>query len=220
MSRIRSVHPGLWTDERFASVSPLARLLFIGIWNECDDQGSFEWSPIKLKMRLLPADNADATDLLEELRAAGTIMAYEVDGRKLGAVRNFAIFQRPKKPNSIYPQTDEVRKFCGFKDQPVPNQFPTNGEKPPQMEDGGGRVVPFSKENGAPTDSDKAFWEAAKTYLGPKRASLIGQWVRDYGKDETAAAITAAQLERAVDPVPFIQGRFRHQNRKEPVIGV
>lgn len=96
MARIRSVHPGLWTDERFASVSPLARLLFIGIWNECDDMGSFEWSPLKLKMRLLPADNADAGALLEELAAANCIMQYEIDGRQLGAVRNFALFQRPK----------------------------------------------------------------------------------------------------------------------------
>jgi hypothetical protein len=47
-----------------------------------------------------------------------------------------------------------------------------------------------------------------KAYLGPKKASLIGQWVRDHGKEETASAITAAQLERAVEPVEFIQARF------------
>jgi hypothetical protein len=38
----------------------MARLFFMGLWNECDDYGSFEWSPLKLKMRLLPGDNADA----------------------------------------------------------------------------------------------------------------------------------------------------------------
>ncbi len=55
MARIRSIHPGLWTDEAFVSLTPYARLLFMGIWTECDDMGSFEWSPLKLKMRLLPA---------------------------------------------------------------------------------------------------------------------------------------------------------------------
>lgn len=41
MSRIRSIHPGLWTDEAFVSLSPMARLFLMGLWNECDDMGSF-----------------------------------------------------------------------------------------------------------------------------------------------------------------------------------
>lgn len=137
MARIRSIHPGLWTDEKFVSVSPMARLLFMGIWNECDDAGSFEWSPLKLKMRLLPADNADVVSLLAELEGVGCIMKYEIDGREYGAVRNFVQFQRPKKPNQTYPQTEEVRKWCGEKQSSVPNQFPTASEIAPQMEDGG-----------------------------------------------------------------------------------
>jgi uncharacterized protein YdaU (DUF1376 family) len=64
-------------------------------------------------------------------------------------------------------------------------------------------------------DSDKQFWEGAKVYLGKGKASLIGQWVRDHGKEATAAAITAAQLERAVDPIQFIQGRFRKQSKAQ-----
>ena len=57
MARIRSVHPGIWTDEAFLSCDPLARLLFIGIWTDADDHGAFEWKPIGLKLKLLPADN-------------------------------------------------------------------------------------------------------------------------------------------------------------------
>lgn len=76
-------------------------------------------------------------------------------------------------------------------------------------------VIPFSSENGA-IDSDKQFWDAAKAYLGKAKASLIGQWVRDHGKEQTAAAITAAQLERAVNPIEFIQGRFRKVNTYDP----
>jgi hypothetical protein len=63
-------------------------------------------------------------------------------------------------------------------------------------------------------DADKEFWASAKAYLGAKKASLIGQWVRDHGKEETAAAIAAAQVERAVDPVQFIQGRFRKKKHE------
>lgn len=147
MSRIRSVHPGLWTDEAFVSLSPFARLLFMGIWNECDDKGTFPWSPLTMKMRILPADNVDAAALMDEIEAAGQIRSYTIDGKKYGAVRNFAKFQRPKKPNDVHPATAEIRAFVGISGEPgsdegasVPNLFPTDGENPPQMEDGGWRM--------------------------------------------------------------------------------
>ncbi|MEG8045764.1 hypothetical protein QP175_05765 [Sphingomonas aerolata] len=114
MARIRSIHPGLWTDETYVSLSPFARLMFLGIWNECDDMGSFEWSPIKLKMRLLPADSVDAIALLDELANASCITPYEAGGKRYGAVRNFCQYQRPKKPNSTYPQTEAVRNWVNI----------------------------------------------------------------------------------------------------------
>lgn len=69
--------------------------------------------------------------------------------------------------------------------------------------------IPLDKSNGAPPDSDKEFWDGAKAYLGKGSASLIGKWLKDHGKAETAKAITAAQIERAVDPPAYIAGYFR-----------
>lgn len=146
MSRIRSIHPGLWTDEDFVTLSPLSRLLFMGIWNECDDKGIFEWKPLTLKMRLLPGDNTDVVELLAEIEAIGAIRRYDMGGKAYGAVRNFGKFQRPKKPNDIHPAPPEILAFCATGSEPrpdegeaVPNQFPTGGEIAAQMEDGGGR---------------------------------------------------------------------------------
>jgi hypothetical protein len=64
--------------------------------------------------------------------------------------------------------------------------------------------LPLAKANGA---SDKIFWENATTFVGKR--SVIGKWIKDHGKPETAAAITAAQLERAVDPIPYITAVLR-----------
>lgn len=143
MSRIRSVHPGLWTDEAFVSLSPYARLLFMGIWNECDDRGTFPWSPLQMKMRVLPADNVDAVALMAELETADCICRYEIDGKKFGAVRNFCKFQRPKSPNDIHPKTAEILAYVGHDGEvpaenreALPKHFPTPTEKTPQMEDG------------------------------------------------------------------------------------
>jgi uncharacterized protein YdaU (DUF1376 family) len=68
-------------------------------------------------------------------------------------------------------------------------------------------------------NSDKAFWASARAYLGPEKASMIGKWVKDHGRAATAEAISAAQVERAVDPISFIQGRFR-KVKAQPVIPI
>lgn len=113
MARIRSVHPGQWTDEDFVAMSAFARLLALAIRNECDDQGVFEWKPITIKMRLFPADSVDISELLQELEKHNQIAKFEIGGKAYGAVRNFRCFQRPKKPNRIHPLPTEFRDYVG-----------------------------------------------------------------------------------------------------------
>ncbi|MEY9770763.1 hypothetical protein [Sinorhizobium fredii] len=143
MARIRSVHPGLFSDEAFVSCSVNARLLSIGLWTEADDKGVFEWKPLQLKMRLFPADNVDVPSLLLELESVNIVKRYEVDGKPFGAIRNFRKYQRPKKPNDLHPLPVDLIKYVGLSctsSEPVGNQFRTGGEISPQMEDGGWRV--------------------------------------------------------------------------------
>ncbi|MBT1154345.1 hypothetical protein J1C56_01940 [Aminobacter anthyllidis] len=145
MSRIRSLHPGFFTDERMVTASFPARLVFLGLGVESDDKGIFEWKPITLKMRLFPADNIDVASMLSELEAVDAIRCYEVDGRKYGAIRNFRKYQRPKTPNDIHPITPEIRTYVllpevtSEKPQAEVTPFPQKGEKSPQMEEGRGR---------------------------------------------------------------------------------
>ena len=80
MSRIRSVHPGLFTDEAFVGVSMAARVLLIGIWTEAWDDGVFEWKPITLKMKIFPADAVDTGALLEDMEFAGIGKKHEWGG--------------------------------------------------------------------------------------------------------------------------------------------
>lgn len=137
MSRIRSVHPGLWTDEAFVTLTPVARLFFIGLWNECDDRGIFQWSPLQLKMRILPLEGAQPEKLLMELVEAGFVLSYMIGGKQFGAVKNFTKYQHPKKPRYIYLVTDDVAHFVSD-GEAVPNEFPTGGEVVPIGEEGRG----------------------------------------------------------------------------------
>jgi len=113
MARIRSIHPNQWTDEAFVSVSPYARLLAIGLRNEADDGGVFAWKPLTLKMRLLPADNVDIPQLLQELVEADIIRPYQVGSQNYGAIRNFLQFNRPKAPHETHPRLPWVPNYCG-----------------------------------------------------------------------------------------------------------
>lgn len=116
MARIRSVHPGIFTDEAFASLPVRARILLIGIWTESDDHGVFEWKPLGLKMRIFPADavtNDDMVEMLGDLSAADCITEFKSDDKAYGAVRNFCKWQRPKKPTYRYPLPEQYRTYVG-----------------------------------------------------------------------------------------------------------
>lgn len=111
MARIRSIHPAIFTDEAFVSLSYPARMLWIGLWCEADDQGVFEWKPLSLKMKLAPVDALDVAALLEELRACELVRRFDAEGRSLGAVRNFCRYQRPRWPKPIHPTTPDILAF-------------------------------------------------------------------------------------------------------------
>lgn len=78
MSRARILRAEVWTDSRFISVSPHARLLYLGCLNVAlCDRGHLNGDPQQLKWQILPADTVDGAELIEELIAAG--LAARVD---------------------------------------------------------------------------------------------------------------------------------------------
>lgn len=143
MARIRSVHPSLFTDEAWVSCSPLARILYVGLWTDADDQGVFEWKPLQIKMRLLPGDTGDVAAMLAEMEGVGLIKSYEVGGKRYGAIGNFRKFQRPQKPNAVHPLPENIAEYVCLSPtnpDPVEDHSATDPVIAPQMEDGGGKV--------------------------------------------------------------------------------
>jgi hypothetical protein len=116
MSRIRSLHPRQWTDEDFVECSMAARLLALGLRNEADDNGVFEWKPRGLKMKLFAADDVDVAALLEELAINRQVIRFEVDGRPYGAIRNFRLYQNPRTPTAVHPLPAEFEAYVGQRD--------------------------------------------------------------------------------------------------------
>lgn len=105
MARIRSIKPEFWTSEQVMESSPLARLLFIGIWNFCDDSGVHPLKPVSLKALIFPGDDIDSTSirrLLDELSSNGLLVLYASDGKEYLQVTGWH-HQRIDKPTRKYP---------------------------------------------------------------------------------------------------------------------
>lgn len=211
MSRIRSIHPGLFTDEAFVSLSAPAQVLWIGLWCEADDQGVFEWKPLTLKMRLMPASSESVDPLLQELLEAGCIARFEA-GRSYGVVRNFVKHQRPKSPKVIHPLPEGLRNYAGFNgdgsrpdattgrkrfatsSERVPNSPGTGSECGSQMEDEGCRMegkggekipepLPEKPESDSRADASRSAPETSRYFF---EAGVIRLNERDFRKWETA----------------------------------
>jgi hypothetical protein len=173
MARIRSIHPGFWTDETLAALSDAAALFYIGLLNEADDSGIFEWKPLTLRMRLRPTKDGSVETLLAELADRNVICRYEIDGRHYGAVRNFCRYQKPKFPKAVHPMTDAVRRFVRSPEAAPGIGGDDHGLFPPPAEAGGGdgAAVPRNAAGAAQREGE----EGVDAESGEKKESLRGR---------------------------------------------
>ncbi|RSZ60021.1 hypothetical protein HF313_15005 [Massilia atriviolacea] len=95
MARARNIKPGLYKNEDLAECSIWARFVFPGLWMLADRDGRMEDRPKRIKAELLPFDNADVDQLLDELARYGFILRYEVDGQRYIQVLKFSEHQTP-----------------------------------------------------------------------------------------------------------------------------
>lgn len=100
MPRIRSIKPEFWTAGQIIECSLNARLLFIGLWNFCDDEGRHPHRPKQIKAQIFPADDLiekDIQGMLLELSTNGLITIYTVDNQEYLQVNGWH-HQRIDKP--------------------------------------------------------------------------------------------------------------------------
>lgn len=105
MARIRSIKPEFWSSEQIVELSPIARLLFIGLWNFCDDGGNHPASARTLKMEVFPGDDFTADQItawIEEMKLCGLIVEYQADNRTYWHVTGWH-HQKIEKPNYKHP---------------------------------------------------------------------------------------------------------------------
>ncbi len=177
--RARNIKPGFFKNEYLAECDPLARILFAGLWCMADREGRLELRPKRIKAELLPYDNCDIMNLLEQLRHHGFIIAYQANGLIYLSITTFTEHQNChiKESESTIPAPDEhgvstvlagplTDSLLPLTESPIPyteNPIPKSGARSPN----GSRV----KARNEFSEDFLSFW---KSY--PKRVGKDAAW--------------------------------------------
>ncbi len=139
MARIRSIKPEFWSSEQVMECSPMARLLFIGLWNFCDDGGNHVASAKTVKAEIFPGDDISSTDvqgMLDELSSNSLIAFYTNGDKQYLHVTGWKKHQKIDRPTYKHPafSNDDRR---GLDESSTPGvegsgeEGKGKGEKPP-----------------------------------------------------------------------------------------
>lgn len=100
--RSRNIKPGFFKNPELCEVSPLARILFTGLWCMADREGLVEYRPKLIKIEILPCESEPVEKLLDELRSCSVIDYYcRVDeaGAEIPEVIHVVNFLKHQNPH-------------------------------------------------------------------------------------------------------------------------
>lgn len=108
------IDPEFWLDENLATLSPHARLLYIGLWGICDDNyATLPNRPDWIKAQIFPYEpSVSIPQLLGELSANSKIILFTVEKQEYWYIKNFFKYQRVEKPSKPkYPEFSEANSI-------------------------------------------------------------------------------------------------------------
>ena len=104
MARKRMIDPGIWQSEDFARLSTLAKLVFIGLFSNADDEGRGRANALYLKSILFPYDEklraADMEKTLQEIASHMSVTFYTHDEKEYYVLESWNSFQTINKPTA------------------------------------------------------------------------------------------------------------------------
>lgn len=214
--RARNIKPGFFTDAELVECSPLTRILFAGLWCMSDRDGRLKDKPKQIKIEVLPCDDCDVDQMLNELNQRQRIIRYEVDGDHYIQVVNFLKHQRPhpKEISFNYPAPPEQAvelhgKKLNYTANPSSSLIPSslnpsslipeslNPESPPIVppKGGTGERKKRVKQPAPPAEGFGDFWILYPRKEGKVKA--IEAWNRITPEPELQKTICAAVRLRA-----------------------
>lgn len=139
MARIRTIKPEFWVSEQIAECSTNARLLFVGLWNFCDDRGVHPARSRTLKAEVFPMDDCSAQQVQEwvnELISAGLVaLFFASDGQEYWHVLGWEKHQKIDRPSFKYPAPNSTSDQRSIDEHSTnPRRAPPPGRESKGME--------------------------------------------------------------------------------------
>jgi hypothetical protein len=130
MGRIRSVRPDFFADDDVCALPVVTRYLLLGLATLADDQGVFRMKPKAIKRAILPDDDVQIEELIQQLVQADLIRSFEAEGSTFGAIRGWGRHQKPRDPRAHYPLPHDLDQFTRIIEVTPPTPRKDRGQPP------------------------------------------------------------------------------------------
>jgi len=127
MARKRSIDPHIWEDPGFNSLEIPARLIFIGMISNADDEGYIRADAGSIKRLIFGFDNISKEEVqkyLDQIKKLKTVHFYEIDGEEYAHFVKWRKYQKQRE-DRIQPTTYPKCNICQTSDRQVSD----NGEQ-------------------------------------------------------------------------------------------
>lgn len=105
MARKRMIDPTIWEDENFGELSVYAKLLFIGLFSNADDEGRIRANPAYIKSTVFMYDDLlqdKVEDLMNEVFSKmKSVKGYLVDGKQYIQLLKWSEYQKQHKDRIV-----------------------------------------------------------------------------------------------------------------------
>lgn len=200
MARYRTIKPEFWTSEQVMECSPIARLMFIGMWNYADDAGRMAYSPKTIKAQVFPSDDISIEDvrrMLVELSSNDLIMVYAVEGKEYLQITGWH-HQKIDRPQPAKCPDPFVERSMNGPRLLAPERKEGKGEKEDAAD--AAPVVP----------SDEAdFFRRVKQVAGTNAGGLGKQLLKAKGGSIPLARAAVEQASTKQDPREYLGAIIR-----------
>lgn len=188
MARIRTIKPEFWADEKLAPLSPIDRLVFLGLISQADDQGRLVDNVRLIDGLLFPETSDTSRESLETLARLKRVIRYTTaSGQNVLQVAKWEEHQRVDHPSKYclpgpYDEGSTIKGLTPSSGDPRESLTRTSGDPRASTLDLGPttndlRPAQTSKRTTYPEDFEKV-WRVHPR--GPKKKALV-EWKKAIG---------------------------------------
>lgn len=181
--------PSFFHDVDLLDLSPLHRLLFIGLWCYADREGRLADYPKQIKHDILPREQCDVDEMLEDMATIGLLVRYATESDKIIQICNFEKHQNPhpKEVPSVLPQ------------MPFNSTASRENKSLARLSPFPSVTLPLSPVTDNPDDPPIDFESAMHAWNRHRGFKKPNKQVRDHYREQWKHDITAAEFDACLD---------------------